>query len=131
SVRETADLLSAIAGSDPSDAATRDADKHRRDYAAVLDAGSLKGKRIGVMRFATGFGTDAAFETALALLKEKGAVLVDIKKFDRSAIGKNELPILLTELKADMATYLKGSPAPISVRSLAALIAFDKAHERQ
>src|SRR6185369_12921832 len=47
SVRETAELLSAIAGSDPSDAATGDADKHRRDYAAVLDAGSLKGKRIG------------------------------------------------------------------------------------
>jgi amidase len=130
-VREAAELLSVIAGSDPADSATRDADKHKHDYAAALDANSLKGKRIGVMRFATGFGTDAAFETALALLKEKGAVLVDIKKFDRSAIGKNELPILLTELKADMATYLKGSPAPISVRSLAALIAFDKAHERQ
>jgi len=130
-VREAAQLLTAIAGSDPVDPATRDADKHKRDYAAGLDANSLKGKRIGVMRFATGFGTDTAFETALAVLRERGAVLVDIKKFDRSVINKNELPILLTELKADMAAYLKSSPAPIAVRSLADLIAFDKAHERQ
>jgi len=130
-VLEAAQLLTAIAGSDPADPATRDANKHKHDYAAGLDANALKGKRIGVMRFATGFGTDTAFETALAVLREKGAILVDIKKFDRSAIGKNELPILLTELKADMATYLKGSPAQIGSRSLADIIAFNKAHERQ
>ena len=131
SVRSAAELLSAIAGSDPADPATRDADSHHRDYAAALDAGSLKGKRIGVMRFASGFGTDAAFETALALLREKGAVLVDIKKFDDKLIGKNELPVLLTELKTDMAKYLKSSPARIDVRSLADVIAFDDAHQRQ
>src|SRR4051794_22667654 len=131
SVREAAELLTAIAGSDPADSATREADRHKRDYAASLDPNSLKGKRIGVMRFASGFGTDTALETALALLREKGAILVNIKKFDRSAIGKNELPVLLTELKADLAKYLKGSPAPISVRSLADVIAFDQAHERQ
>jgi amidase len=131
SVREAAELLTAIAGSDPADPATRDADKHKRDFAAGLDANSLKGKRIGVMRFATGFGTDTAFATALAILRQRGAILVDIKKFDRSAIGKNELPVLMTELKADMNKYLRGSPAPIASRSLADLIAFDKAHERQ
>src|SRR5206468_452111 len=74
-VLEAAQLLTVIAGSDPADAATRDADRHKRDYAVGLDANSLKGKRIGVMRFATGFGTDTAFETALAVLREKGAVL--------------------------------------------------------
>jgi amidase len=130
-VREAAELLTVIAGSDSADPATRDADRHKTDYAARLDANSLKGKRIGVMRFASGYGTDAAFDTALAILRERGAVLVDIKKFNDSAIGKNELPVLLTELKADMAKYLKGSPAPIGVRSLADLIAFDKAHMRQ
>jgi amidase len=130
-VREAAELLSVIAGSDPADPATRDADKHKRDYAAGLDANALKGKRIGVMRFATGFGTDTAFDTALAVLRERGAILVDIKKFDRSAIGKNELPILLTELKTDMDKYLKASPAPIGARSLKDLIAFDNAHQRQ
>jgi amidase len=128
SVREAAALLSAIAGSDPDDPATAEADKHKTNYAVLLDPNSLKGKRIGVMRFASGFGTDTAFETALAILRQQGAVLVDIKTFDRSAIGKNELPVLLTELKADMAKYLKGSPAPIEARTLADLIAFDRAH---
>src|SRR5437763_8400023 len=131
SVREAAELLTAIAGSDPADAATSDADRHKRDYAAGLDANSLKGKRIGVMRFASGFGTDAAFDTALAVLREKGAILVDIKKFDDKPIGKNELPVLLTELKADIAKYLKSSPASIPARTLKELIAFNQAHDKQ
>src|SRR5438552_8177645 len=101
SVREAAELLTAIAGSDPADAATRDADKRKRDYAALLDANALKGKRIGVMRFASGFGTDAAFDTALAMLRQRGATLVDIKKFDDKPIGKNENLVLLTEFKVD------------------------------
>jgi amidase len=131
SVREAAELLTAIAGSDPADAATAEADAHKRDYATALDANSLKGKHIGVMRFASGFGTDAAFETALAILRERGATLVEIKKFDDKEIGKNENTVLLTEFKADLAKYLKSSPAPIPVRSLADVIAFDKAHARQ
>ena len=129
SVRETAELLTTIAGSDPADSATRDADRHKRDYAAALDATSLKGKRIGVMRFASGFGTDAAFETALGVLRQKGAILVDIKKFDDKAISKNELQVLMTELKTDMAKYLKGSPATIPARTLGEMIAFDNAHQ--
>src|SRR6185369_5444266 len=73
SVREAAELLTVIAGSDPADPATRDADKHKADYAALLDANSLKGKRIGVMRFSSTPELDAAFDTALAILRERGA----------------------------------------------------------
>ena len=130
-VLEAAELLTAIAGSDPADPATREADKHKRNYAAGLDAGSLKGKRIGVLRFASTGTLDPAFDTALAILRQQGAVLVDIKRFDDKAISKNELPVLLTELKADMAKYLKSSPAPIGVRTLGEVIAFDKAHQKQ
>src|SRR3954451_22447793 len=98
SVRDAAELLTAIAGTDPADVATRDADKHKRDYAAGLDANALKGKRIGVMRFASGFGSDPAFTTALAVLKQHGATLVEIKTFDDKPIGNNENNVLLTEL---------------------------------
>lgn len=131
SVGEAADLLSAIAGSDPTDPSTRNADKHKRDYAASLKANALRGKRIGVMRFASGFGTDAAFETALALLRKQGAILVEIKKFDDSAIGKNELTVLLTEFKPGLAKYLRNSPARIPVRTLADLITFNQASQRE
>jgi len=130
-VREAAELLTVIAGSDPADPATKEADAHKRNYAAGLDANSLKGKRIGVLRFASTGTLDPAFNTALAILKQQGAILVDIKKFDDKLIGRNEGVVLNTELKADMAKYLKSSPAPIGVRTLADLVAFDKAHERQ
>ena len=130
-VREAAELLTVIAGSDPADPATREADAHKRNYAAGLDASSLKGRRIGVLRFASTGTLDPAFNTALAILRQQGAILVDIKKFDDKLIGRNEGVVLNTELKADMAKYLKSSPAPIGVRTLADLIAFDKAHERQ
>lgn len=130
-VREAAQLLTIIAGTDPEDPATKDADKHRRDYAAGLDAGSLKGQRIGVLRFASGRLLDPTFNGALELLRRQGAILVDIHKFNDKLIGKNEVIVLNAELKADMAKYLKGSPAPIASRTLAELIAFDNAHRNQ
>lgn len=128
SVREAAELLSAMAGSDPADAATKDADRYKTDFAAALDAGSLKGKRIGVMRFASGFGTDEVFERALAVLKAQGATLVEIKKFDEKDMGANEFKVLLMEFKTGLADYLKSSPAPLQVRALTDVIGFNKAN---
>jgi len=131
SVREAAELLTVIAGSDPADPATRDADARRVNYAAALDSRALSGRRLGVMRFAAGFGTDEAFDRALALLKAQGATLVEIKEFDDKDIGANEFAVLLTEFKAGLHDYLRTSPAPLPVRSLADVIAFNRAHAAQ
>ena len=128
-VRDAALILSAIAGSDPADSATAEADSHRGDFAAGLAADSLRGKRIGVMRFASGFGTDAAFEAALQLLRAQGATLVEIKEFKgRGEIGQNEHKVLLTELKADLNAYLASTPPSVRTRTLADVIAFNAAH---
>ena len=131
SVREAAELLSAIAGSDPADPATAEADKRKRDYAASLDANSLRGKRIGVMRFASGFGTNAAFDTALAILRERGATLVEIKKFDDKAIGNNELHRSPDRAQGRPRQISEGQPGADPVRTLADAIAFNKAHMTQ
>jgi amidase len=80
------------------------------------------------MRFASGFGTEEPFERALAALRAQGAVLVDIKEFEEGAMGSNEFAVLLTEFKAGLNDYLRSSPAPIPVRSLAEIIAFNKAN---
>jgi len=127
-VREAAELLTAIAGSDPADQATAEADRRKTDYAAQLQANELNGKRIGVMRFASGFGTDTAFAAALEVLKRQGAILVEIDKFNDKEIGGNEFKVLLAEFKAGLNDYLKTTPASVQTRTLADLIVFNKAN---
>ncbi len=135
SVRDAAILLAAMAGSDPADAATAPADAHHADYGAVLDKGALRGKRIGVMRFNAGFHpeTDAVFAHALDVLRGAGATLVEIDKMPggdgaSDALGTAETLVLLSELKADLAVYLASTPAAVKSRTLADLIAFNRAH---
>jgi amidase len=130
-VTTAARVLAAIAGSDPADPATKDADAHISDYLAGLKPGSLSGARIGVLRFATGWsaGTDKVFEKALAVLRAQGAVLVDITELkDREKLGEAETLVLHTELKADLNAYLATTPAAVESRTLADLIAFNTAH---
>lgn len=130
-VETAARLLTVMAGSDPADPATRAADSRKHDYVAALDTGALKGARIGVLRFATGWhaGVDARFEAALAVLKAQGAALIDIKTGpNRREIGDHEFTVLLTELKADLGAYLASTPANVKIRTLADLIAFNKAN---
>lgn len=131
-VIDAARILTVIAGSDPEDPATRQADNRRVDFAAALSVDSLKARRIGVMRFASGFGTDQLFEAALAVLRALGATLVEIDKFDGlDRIAENETLLLTTELKAGLNAYLASTPASVSTRTLADVIAFNLAHAPQ
>ncbi|MBU6164695.1 MAG: amidase [Alphaproteobacteria bacterium] len=130
-VRTAARLLTVMAGSDPADPATKEADSRKTDYAAALRPDALKGARIGVLRWATGWhaGVDARLEAALAVLKAQGAVLVDITAApNRREIGPNEFIVLLTELKADLGAYLASTPATVKTRTLADVIAFNRAN---
>lgn len=131
SVADTAALLTVLAGSDPADAATAEADAHKEDYSKALNAGALKGARIGVLRWAIGDepGTAKVFEAALAQLKAAGATLVDVKKpADHDKMGDYEQTILITELKQDLNAYLASTPSNVTVRDMASLIAFNQAH---
>jgi amidase len=128
-VRDAALVMNAIAGSDPADPATAEADARRVDYTAALRPDALRGVRLGVMRFASGFGTDSAFTEALATLRAQGAELIEITEFPgRQEIGRNELIVLLAELKHDMNAYLATLPASVRTRTLADLIAFNTAN---
>ncbi|MDR7101852.1 amidase [Croceicoccus sp. BE223] len=130
SVRDAALLLSAIAGSDPLDPATRDADAHRGDFTAGLDDASLQGVRIGVLRKAVGSRKDVAalFDAALADMRRAGAELVEIDWQPDPAMGEAEYAVLLYELRETIDAYLSASPAAIPVRSLAEVIDFNAAN---
>jgi amidase len=133
-VRDAALVLTAIAGSDPADPATAGADAHRIDYTTALDPHALRGVRLGVARFfLKGFTPETlgVFNRALAVLKARGAILVDVDDYDVSKLGKNENIVLLTELKADLNKYLAGSPPAVTTRTLAQLIDFDAAHPQE
>ncbi len=131
SVRDAAMLLTAMAGSDGLDPATLQADRHATDFTKALDTSALQGKRLGVMRFEAGFHpeTDLVFEHALGVLRAAGATLVEIDELPgRNDIGDAEGLVLATELKADLHAYLRGTPRAVTARSLADLIAFNRAH---
>jgi amidase len=132
-VTDAAILLGVLAGADRRDTATAS----RRaapgtDYTRFLDAGGLKGARIGVARKRyTGYNThaDAALERALRAMSRLGAVIVD--PADLTTAGQfddAEYEVLLYEFKADLEAYLRGLPAGARVRKLEDLIAFDRAH---
>ena len=132
-VHDAAMLLTAIAGSDPADPATRDADEHKIDFAAALAGASLKGVRIGVMEKQVGTREDvkALFDKALDDLKRAGAVLVPIDYDMPDKMGEAEFTVLLYELRTDMQSYLGSLPEPGMPKTLADLVAFNKAHANE
>ncbi|HKH93810.1 MAG TPA: amidase [Gemmatimonadaceae bacterium] len=130
SVADAAVLLGALAGEDPRDSATRGA--RVADYVQALDANGLKGARIGVAREKlTGYSdaADAAFERALAVMKDRGAVIVDPANITTvGKFGDAEFDVLLYEFKPDLARYLATRPPGARARTLEDLIAYNRAH---
>ncbi len=128
-VADAAALLTAMAGSDPGDAATAGAAAHATDYTRFLQPGTLKGKRIGVVRKLAGMepNADRALEQAIAVLRAQGATVVDpVEVPNIDTLGDDEFTVLLYEFKHDVAAYLAG--ADVAPKTLADLIAFNDAH---
>jgi amidase len=83
------------------------------------------------MRFAMGYlpTLDALFDQAVAQLEAAGAEVVTIDKFEgMDRINKDELTVLITDLRTELNTYLATTPATVPVRTLQDLIAFNKDH---
>jgi amidase len=133
SVFDAALLLGAMAGSDPADPATLEADKRKTDYTAGLGLSSLKGVRIGVLQKQSGrhAGVNRVFDRALADLSAAGAVLVPIAYDFPEELGRDEGVVLYFELREDLNAYLAALPGAPPVRSLADVIAFNKDHANE
>ena len=133
SVADTALLLSVMAGSDPLDSATAPADVHRVNYAAQ-GGGSLKGARLGLIlppAEQASPGIEAVMRHALAILRQEGAEIVEIRGFLRPVAASDaESTVLKFELKHDMAAYLQSLPGA-GPKTLAELIAFNARTPRE
>jgi amidase len=127
-VTDAAILLSALAGSDPNDPATVDADKHATDYTRFLDPNGLRGKRIGVVRALAGNepNADRVLDEAIAAMKAQGAIIVDPVTLPHlSELGDPEMTVMLYDFKHDLNAYLANRTG-LQVKNLADVIAFDQ-----
>ena len=126
-VADAALLLGAIA--EPVAQAPKDR-KGRVDFTTGLASASLKGVRIGVMTKQLGSheGLRKVFDAALADLRAAGAELVEIDYQPDAAMFRDEGTVLHFELREDLGAYLRDLPGNPPVRSLADVVAFNKAH---
>jgi amidase len=133
-VRDAAIILGVLTGVDSRDSATSESrSRGQTDYTKYLDAGGLRGARIGVARtrfFGYSDVTDKVINDAIAAMKAQGAVIVDpaniatAGKFDDS-----EFDVLLYEFKADLNKYLASLGPKAPVKTLAEIIAFNEQHK--
>jgi amidase len=132
-VKDAAMMLTVMAGSDPADPGTKDADSHKTDYAASLDTGALKGKRIGVIRGFAGYSekTKPVFDGALAVLRSQGAELVDIPLDGFDDLSVEIRQVEAYDFKPDLEAYLKAAPPAVKARTLADIMQFNQIDKRE
>jgi amidase len=126
-VKDAAILLGILAGVDPDDSYTLNSKgKTETDYTKFLDVNGLQGKRLGIEKTALTGNPDMEIllNDAIALLKSKGAAIVEIE-LDKELkdFGPIEFNVLLYEFKDGLNKYL--STANSKMKSLADVIAFN------
>jgi len=129
-VLDAAMMLNVMAGTDPSDPWSADADANKKDYVAALSDTALQGKRLGVLRISANYNdtVEPLFNEALSVLAAQGAELVELPSDSLVDTSVYMRTTLLHEFKEDLDNYLAGTPDAVKVKSLADLIEFSKTH---
>ena len=131
-VEDAALLLAAMAGRDPADPATAAIPAaYDTDYKTGLDREGLRGARIGIARnfFGEHRGIDRLMASCLETLNECGAILIDPTDVENTrSLREPELEVLIYEFKHGIAAYLESLGPEVRVRTLAAIIEFNRAH---
>ncbi len=130
-VKDAAILLGILSGIDDTDSITNESKgKSFSDYTQFLDSNALKGKRIGIEKKPQGNNQfiNALLEDAIHLLKQKGAIIIEIEYVDKiNAFSEAEFEVMQFEFKEGLNQYL--STAGAKVKSLKEVIAFNTANE--
>jgi amidase len=120
---------------DSDDPACKEAGQRARlDYTTYLDPDGLRGARLGIARklFHLGPRGDKVIETAIAAMKDHGAVLIDpVDVPGRAGLGEAENEVLLYEFKNDLNAYLAGLGPQVRYRTLKDLIEFNEQNKER
>lgn len=134
-VEDAVAVFQVVAGSDPTDEVTADADKHvNRNYAASLVRDGLKGSRIGVLRYAyERDSTDAeivqVFMRAVDDLRAAGATIIDPGVVPGIADIRRQPGVgTCMGFKYDINRYLAGHGDRVPVKSLAEIVKSGRFH---
>jgi amidase len=129
-VADAAILLGAMVGADSADSITTTA-KTEKDYTQFLQKDGLKGARIGVARqyFGRSERLDKVLEEQLKVLKDGGAILIDVNFPTLGKFGDAEFEVLLYEFKDDLNKYLAKRGG--QYKTLADLIKFNEANREK
>ncbi len=106
-------FLNSMVGKDKNDTISTQIKDHDvnyyYDYTKHLLAGRLNGARIGVARdyFGSSKKHDALMGKNLEIMKQNGAILIDVEFPDLQKIGEPEFEVLLYEFKNDLNNYLR------------------------
>ena len=113
-VADLAAVLNVMAGPDPRDAAV--AARERVDYTRALNPNALKGARLGLLRdyMKVDPNVDAVMETAVAVLRNQGAEVVDVTlpRFLLGLYTGTYETIRDTEFRYQIEEYLGSLPRP-------------------
>jgi amidase len=126
-LRDAAILLGALTGVDAEDKVTGESsEKAQKDYTRFLDINGLERKRIGIEKsFMKGHeGVVALYYQAIELLKNKGAIIVEVELMNLIRKTGGEYTVLKYEFKDGINKYL--SQANAQIKSLSDLISFNK-----
>lgn len=114
SVKDVSTLLTAMAGKDKADEATKHADKYVQDYATALDANSLKTARIGVATdfFGDNEEIDAITNQAIITMLHMGTSVVPVSFSDQTKYLWTPVlgPVGDAEFKSQFEKYLSFIP---------------------
>src|SRR4051812_16519354 len=133
-VTDAAVVMGAIAGFDPDDPSTAEADSHlpaRRDFTRGLGPDALRGVRLAYSPNDTPSGDEGAlWQATLDRIRKLGATLVPESGLDDDVDATVlELPAIFSEFHHDLDTYLQTEQRPgARVHSLADVIAITATH---
>ncbi|MGE4063315.1 MAG: amidase family protein [Rhodospirillaceae bacterium] len=133
SVADLAAVLTAIAGSDPADVVTSEADTYKSDYTKALDDAALEGKRLGVVRGTRGYDefTEPLLEEAIKVIRAQGAEVIELPHDLIEDLNPETLGIMSFEFKEDIAAYLASAPPAQVARTLPEIITVNSIDPRE